>query len=145
MRLLLKNRVRSELYFQWGFNACQSCTVSVFMWCWPGIGDAGNVHLQVLRDHAKQICDSSAVILVDRGGCWVTDWARVDCGSLSTGCPAPLMSAHCGTPTVGAFIRPCLFHITLADHPILIKCPGRFTFSQECGPSEHPPAHLDPS
>lgn len=75
----------------------------------------------------------------------VTDLARLDCGSLSTGRPTALMSAHRTSPTVGAFLRLCLLNITLPDHPNLKKCPGRFKFSQECGPSEHPPAHLDPS
>lgn len=69
-------------------------------------------------------------------GPWVTfHWTR----------PAPLMSAFRCLLTVGASLHLCLFHITLADHPYLKKCPARFKFSQECGPSEHPTAHLDPS
>lgn len=70
---------------------------------------------------------------------------RLDRGSLSTGRPTPLMSARRRSPTVGASLHPCLSHVTLADHPYLKKCPARFKFSQECDPSELPPAHLDPS
>lgn len=75
----------------------------------------------------------------------VTEWARLDYGSLSTGRPTPFMSGHCSSPTVGALLHLCLSHIQLADHPYLKKCPARFKFSQECSPSEHLLAHLYPS
>ena len=80
------------------------------------------------------------------GGYWgwqtEPDWTA---GHFSTARLTPLMSAHRRLPTVGAFLHPRLSRITPTDHPCLKKCPARFKFSQECSPSERPPAHLDPS
>lgn len=151
---LLKDRARLVLQRSQGhtfptalYPPSQSCPAGATMWPWLGIRDGGNVSVRalVLGDNVRRIRDSAAVISAGRG-CWgwqtEPDWTA---GRLPAGRLTPLMSAHRCSLAVGAFLRPRPSHITLADHPYLKKCPARFKFSQECGPSERPPAHLDPS
>ena len=105
---------------------------------WPclGLWDVGNVSARApaLWDHVRQSgCDlggpgAAGGDRLSRTGPRVTFLRMPD----ALWC---LVIAAC---------RQLVLLLTLADHPCLKKCPARFKFSQECGPSERPVAHLDP-
>lgn len=126
----------------------QSCPAGATMWPWLGIWDAGNVTVRAAAPLGR--CEADLwQNCCDLGGPWgclglqtEPDWTA---GHFPLDAWRLLMSAHRVSLTVGAPLYPCLSLITLADHPYLKKCPARFKFSQECGPSERLPAHLDPS
>lgn len=122
----------------------QSCPAGATVWPWLGIWDGGIVSVPtlVLWDNLRRICGNAAVISTGWGYWgWQTepDWIA---GHFPPDARCLWCLLFFCSLTVGPSLHVCLSHITLADHPYKKKCPARFKFSQECGPSEHP---LSPS
>lgn len=125
---------------------CESCSAGVTLQPWLGFWDAGNVSIRALLlwDDVKQISDSVAVISAGpRCSGWQTepDW--------TTGHFPP--SARLLWCLLNAPCRQLVLFCVLACSTLLYqttqiwkKCTGRFKFSQECGPSEHPPSPSGP-